>query len=311
MIKSFPKIFALGTDYIKDILDGEVEVTEKIDGSQFGFGRIDGELFVRSKGAMLHFSAPNNMFKEGVEYIDSIKDLIPDNMVFHAEYLQTPSHNSLTYSKIPKNHLCLFSVSDNTDKFYTHDEIKKWAEVLGIDAVPLIYKGTIESTDFILEMIGSESYLGGANAEGVVVKNYNKPFLLGGQPIPVMSGKYVSEAFKEVHRASWTGKHTSGGAWDNYKAGFKTEARWEKAIQYLRDSGELTESPKDIGKLIARVMVDIEEEEKEEIKKFLWNHFGKEVLRTGVQGLPEFYKLKLLRKLDENKEEKETNQEEG
>ena len=299
MIKAFPKIFALGTDYIKEILDGEVEVTEKIDGSQFGFGRLDGELFVRSKGAMLHFEAPNNMFREAVNYIASIGDRIPDNTVFHAEYLQTPHHNSLTYERMPKNHLALFSVSDSTEKFYNHEEIKSWADKLEIDAVPLVYKGTIENTDKILEMIGSDSYLGLAKAEGVVVKNYNKPFLLGGQPIPVMCGKYVSENFKEVHRAGWSGEHTGRGKWETFKEGYKTEARWHKAIQFLRDSGELTESPKDIGKLIKRVMQDIEEEEKETIKEFLWKEFGTEVLRMSVHGLPEFYKMHLLKKLDQ------------
>lgn len=298
MIKAFPKIFALGTDYIKDILDGEVEITEKIDGSQFGFGRIDGELFVRSKGAMLHFDAPNNMFKEAVEYIASIADRIPDNIVFHAEYLQTPNHNSLEYERIPKNHLALFSVSDSTEKFFNYTEIQYWADILDIDCVPMIYKGKIENTDQILELVGSESYLGKAQAEGVVVKNYAKQFLLGGQPIPVMAGKYVSEAFKEVHNG-WKEKHTGPGKWELFKQGYKTEARWNKAIQYLRDSGDLTETPKDIGKLIARVMQDIEDEEKENIKTFLWNEFGKEVLRTSVNGLPEYYKMFLLRKLDE------------
>ena len=299
MIKAFPKIFALGTDYIKDILDGEVEITEKVDGSQFGFGKLDGELYVRSKGCMLHIDAPNSMFREAVEYIVSIQDRIPDNTIFHAEYLQTPHHNSLTYDRIPKNHLALFSMSDATEKFYTFDEIKSWADKLDIDVVPLVYKGKIDNTDQILEMIGNDSYLGLAKAEGVVVKNYNKPFLLGGQPIPVMCGKYVSEAFKEVHRAGWSGEHTGRGKWETFKEGYKTEARWMKAVQFLRDSGELTESPKDIGKLIARVMQDITDEEQETIKNFLWSEFGKEVLRSSVHGLPEFYKMHLLKKLDQ------------
>lgn len=299
MIKAFPKIFALGTDYIKDILDGEVEITEKVDGSQFGFGRIDGELYVRSKGCMLHIGAPNNMFKEAVDYIESIQDRIPDNTIFHAEYLQTPHHNSLTYEKIPKNHLSLFSVSNSTEKFFRHIDIVGWANILDIDAIPLVYKGTIKKTDEILELIGSPSYLGKCNMEGVVVKNYNKPFLLGGQPIPVMCGKYVSEQFKEVHRAGWTGEHTGRGKWETFKDSYKTEARWMKAIQFLRDSGELTETPKDIGKLISRTMQDIEEEEKETIKNFLWQEFGKDVLRSSVHGLPEFYKMHLLKKLDD------------
>ena len=50
-ISAFPKIFAIGTDYIKDLFNGPVEITEKIDGSMFVFGKVDGELFMRSKGA--------------------------------------------------------------------------------------------------------------------------------------------------------------------------------------------------------------------------------------------------------------------
>lgn len=299
MIKAFPKIFVLGTDYIKDILDGEVEVTEKLDGSQFVWGRLDGELFVRSKGVKLNFEAPNKMFKEAVDYIYSISDMIPDGIIFHAEYLQKPHHNSLTYSKIPENHLALFSVSDFTEKFYNYNEIKSWADKLSIDAVPLIFKGVIENTDQIIEMVHGQSYLKGVDREGVVVKNYNKPFLLGGQPIPLMCGKYVTEAFKEVHRAGWSKEHTGRGKWETFKEGYKTEARWLKAVQFLRDSGELTESPKDIGNLIKRVITDIEEEEEETIKNFLWKEFGNEVLRTSVHGLPEFYKLQLLKKLDQ------------
>lgn len=294
MIKSFPKIFSLGTDYIKEIFDGEVEVTEKIDGSQFGFGRINGEIFVRSKGCMLHIDAPNNMFKEGVDYIASIQDRLPDNTIFHAEYLQTPKHNSLEYERIPQNHLILFSVSDSTEKFLGHEEIKKWAEILKIDYVPIVFKGIIDSPEKVFELIGNESVLGKAQMEGVVVKNYNKPFLLGGQPIPLMSGKYVSESFKEVHNTSWKGEHTGRGKWDVFKQGYCTEARWTKSVQHLKEKGELENSPKDIGKLLKEIQRDIAEEEREEIKKFLWEYFGTDVLRVAVSGFPEWYKKSLL-----------------
>jgi 3-oxoacyl-[acyl-carrier-protein] synthase III len=39
-----------------------------------------------------------------------------------------------------------------------------------------------------------------------------------------------------------------------------------------------------------RVNIDIEEEEKENIKDFLWKEFGREVLKHATRGLPEFYK---------------------
>lgn len=45
---AFPKILHLGDKAIRDIFDEEVEITEKVDGSQFGFGIVEGELIIRS-----------------------------------------------------------------------------------------------------------------------------------------------------------------------------------------------------------------------------------------------------------------------
>lgn len=66
MINEFPKIFSLGTVYIKDILNEEVEVSEKIDGSQLSFAKINGNLYMRSKGAMLYADNPQKMFAPAI-----------------------------------------------------------------------------------------------------------------------------------------------------------------------------------------------------------------------------------------------------
>jgi hypothetical protein len=295
MIKAYPKIFTIGQDYVRDLFQDEVEITEKIDGSQFGFGKINGELFVRSKGCMMFFDNPTKMFKQGIEYVKSIEDRIPDNMIFYGEYLQTISHNALHYDRIPKNHIMLFGCCDNTEKFYSYDEIKKYADLFDLEVVPLVYRGKIDSPEKVLEFLGEVSILGGAKREGVVVKNYNRNLMIGGQVIPIMCGKYVSEEFKEVHECTWKKEHTGKGKWEVYKLGFRTPARWQKAVIHLKEKQELTNSPKDIGKLIAEVKKDITEEEKENIKKFLWNEFGDELLRTATVGLPEWYKEQLLK----------------
>ena len=39
----FPKIYAVGSTEVQDVFDGVVEITEKVDGSCIGFGKIDGE----------------------------------------------------------------------------------------------------------------------------------------------------------------------------------------------------------------------------------------------------------------------------
>lgn len=298
MITAFPKIFALGTDYIGRIFDDEVEITEKIDGSQFIFGKVEGELMMRSKGTMIHdyhSRAETDLFYPAIQYVISIEDKLPDNMVFYGETLCRPKHNTLKYETTPKNHFMLFGVSTPAKSFVQdYETLTKYAEDIGCDVVPLLYRGVINSPEQIQDFMGKESVLGGTNAEGVVVKNYQQPFLLGGQPIPVMAGKYVTEAFKEVHRKNWNGENTGAGKWQLFKEGYNTPARFDKAIQYLSEAGELENAPRDIGKLIARIKQDVEEEEKEIIKDFLWKQFGGEVLRIAARGFPEYYKQKLL-----------------
>lgn len=295
MIKAFPKIFAIGQDYIIDLFKDEVEVTEKIDGSQFNFGKVDGILYMRSKGQQIYLEQYQKLFTEAVEYVTSIEKKIPDNTIYYCEYLQKPKHNALTYDRVPKNHLILFGISNPGDKFISkYEELKKYADEIDIETVPLLYRGKVATVERIIELLGTQSILGGSKIEGVVAKNYSLPFLLGGQPIPVMCGKYVSEEFKEVHKIGWNKEHTGRGRFEIFKLSFRTEARWEKAIQHLRDNGELENSPRDIGKLMKEVNLDITKENKQEIMDFLWKEFGKSILGAACRGLPEYYKNKLL-----------------
>lgn len=297
MIKAYPKIFAIGTDYIRDIFDGVVEITEKVDGSQFAFGKVNDELYMRSKGKIQFADAPDKMFQPAVSYVQSIEHLLPNDMVFYCEYLRTPKHNTLAYERTPDNNLMLFGVAkDSFSSSFTEDfhELADWAEILGIEPIPSMHvRAEIKSVLDLNDLLDRESFLGKAKIEGIVVKNYAKQFLLGGQPMPLMAGKYVSEQFKEVNRTTWKGENTSKGKWDLFKEGFRTEARWEKAVQHLAEAGTLTNEPRDIGNLIKEVQRDILEEETEYIKNFLFKEFGQDILRKSIAGLPEWYKNRL------------------
>lgn len=61
---AFPKILHIGNKQISDLFDGVVEITEKVDGSQLGFGKVNGELFVRSKGKEQDLDNPDMMFEK-------------------------------------------------------------------------------------------------------------------------------------------------------------------------------------------------------------------------------------------------------
>lgn len=294
MLTRFPKAFTIGDRHISSIFSEEVEITEKIDGSQFSFGKINNELCARSKGKQIVMDAPEKLFSEGVEYVKSIADKITDDSQFYTEYLKKPKHNTLAYQRIPKNHLALFGMK-LFDKYITDWEVlKEWADRLDIDIVPCLFTGKINTPDEVKHFLEVDSYLGNEKIEGIFVKNYHREMEIGGHWHRLMCGKFVSEEFKEKHIKGWKQTNTTKGNWQLFCEGYRTEARWRKAIQALRDNGELTDSPKDIGNLIKTVKLDIINEEKENIKDFLWDTFKEDLLRKSIAGLPQFYKNYLL-----------------
>ena len=289
-MRAFTKIFAIGTIYIQDIFKEEVEITEKVDGSQFGFSKD----FMRSKGKQLFPEAPEKMFSHAIDHVMKVRDRLPEDIGIYCEYLQRPKHNVLEYGRIPKNNLMLFGVKRlSEDRF--EPNMDEWADLLEIERVPILYKGMIDNPTFLLSLLDRESVLGKAQIEGVVVKNYHRPFLLGGQPIPIMAGKFVSEKFKEVAHTSPAAGGGAIGAFQTLRMSYRTEARWLKAIQHLREEEMLENSPRDIGNLIKEITMDIKDEEAEGIRTALYDLFIKDILRASVAGFPEFYKEYLLK----------------
>lgn len=296
MIGAFPKINALGTKYVQDVFMEEVEITEKLDGSQFGWGKVNGELVIRSKGAIINQSAPDNLFNEGVAYIKSIEEMLPDNTFFYGEYFKKPKHNTICYDRIPTHHIALFGVVSLPDQFADdHATLVYWATKFEIEAIPLLYRGMVPNKEFVKQFMDTVSRLGGAKVEGIVVKNYQRGVrLTSDYMLPIMCAKLVSEEFKEVHRGRWKDEETKGGKLEQFYNGFRTPARWAKAVQHLRERGDLTETPKDIGALFKEVSDDIEAEEKEFIMEQLYLMHRKDLLKRATDGMPQWYKEQLM-----------------
>ncbi len=308
-LPSYPKIYNLGAKNIGPLFDGDVEITEKVDGSQFRFGITAGrEVVCGSKNQDLLSDFQNDMFADGYNQVQRIKHLLESlydvdeetrtyGLYFYGEYLQKPKHNTLVQDRIPKNNVVVFGCKCG-DFIEEREDLDKWAEVFDFDVVPLLYKGEwptgIEGLEKF-KKIQSEttSYLGGTLIEGVVIKNYNQQTLM--MPFSPCFGKYVSEKFKERNDKNW--KENSGkGGLQNFFQTFRTEARWVKAIQHLRDEGKLTDSPKDIGALLKEIHNDIGVEEQENIKSALYKMYVKDIKRVACAGFPEFYKDKLAEK---------------
>lgn len=294
---SYPSIYALGHRCVEDLLLDPVLVEEKIDGSQFSFGvfeNADGlDLRCRSKGAQLNIIAPDGMFQRAVDTAKALQGKLRVGWTYRGEYLMKPKHNALAYDRIPKDHVILFDINTGEESYLSYDEKKAEAERLGLEIVPCMFNGTITDLQHFRSMLDTVSCLGGQKIEGVVVKNYQR----FGKDKKVLLGKFVSEAFKETHAREWKAANPNRvDVVEALIASLKTDARWHKAVQHLREAGKIEDSPRDIGLLMKEVPTDVEKEEVEYIKSKLYEWAWPQIRRGIIGGLPEWYKEQLLKK---------------
>jgi ATP-dependent RNA circularization protein (DNA/RNA ligase family) len=293
---SSPSIFNLGHKAIADLLNHKVLIEEKVDGSQFSFGvDEDGELHVRSKGAVIYPEAPEKMFNFAVDVAKTIKSQLHVGWTYRAEYLKTPKHNALAYDRVPTNHLIVFDINTGNESYLSYFAKEEEADRIGLECIPLLWSGNNPTLELLRELLSLVSRLGGQKIEGVVIKPANYDLL--GADKKVLMGKFVSEAFKEVHSASWKeGNPSSQDIVTKIGKMYKTPARWNKAIQHLRERGLLEDSPKDIGILLKEVSIDVLKEEEEAIKEALFKWGWPKISRHINSGLPEWYKEELMKK---------------
>lgn len=295
---SYPKIFALGHKCIQDLFKESVIIEEKIDGSQFSFGKFKdaatGEEYLRcrSKGAQINVYAPDGMFKKGVEFLQTILPNLTLGWTYRGEYLLKPKHNVLAYDRTPNNNIILFDIATDLETYLSPEEKATEAARIGLEVVPILYSGLVETPQNLRKLLDKISILGGQKVEGIVIKNYTR-FGLDGKNL---MGKFVSEAFKEVHTGDWRERNPKQndiltGLIEKYR----TPTRWNKAVQHLKEAGQLTNEPRDIGIILPEISKDIQEECEEEIRdiliKWAWPH-----IRRGVShGFAEWYKEELMK----------------
>lgn len=289
-INSYPSVMQIGHKMISEIFSGDVLVEEKIDGSQFSFGVIGGELVCRSKGKQQLLDAPDKMFERAIAIIRGL-DLHPD-WVYRAEYLEKPKHNTLSYSRIPNNHLIIFDIQTGVETYLDPSAKAQEASRIGLECVPVMFRGEVTDFEMFKSFLSRESILGGCKIEGVVVKNYG----LFTAEKKVAMGKYVSEDFKEVHGNDWKQRNPNTKDFEAILVEkYRTDARWKKAVQHLKESGTLDGSPKDIAALVREVPADIRKECEQQIKDDLFAHFWPRISRSVIRGLPEWYKDELAK----------------
>jgi hypothetical protein len=306
-LSSYGKVYVVGHKDIADLLNGEIVVEEKIDGSQFSFSFIrtpDGpDLRCRSNGQQLPMivergengincvTTTEKMFHKAVVAAAARYTTARPDWVYRCEYLQSPKHNTLAYERTPTDNIILFDVMTGPETFLSPLDKAEEAARLGLECVPCYYQGSVNEwvMNSFAEYLKKQSILGGP-VEGIVIKNYNR-FTFDGK---LAKGKIVTEAFKEQHRDAW--KISNPGAKDFVQAlasSMRTEARWRKAVQHLKEAGKWEGSPRDIGPLMKNVHTDIDTEDADQIAQALLKHFLPQIKRAVCAGLPEWYKKEI------------------
>lgn len=292
-LHSYPKVYNLGHPAIRDLFDGTVVVQEKVDGSQFTFGVIDGGLYCRSKGADVYTNTTDSNFRGAVDTALRLFEagLLVEGWQYRGEAMRSAKHNTLCYGRAPVGNVVLFDVDTGLEERAHPEVLSAIAHQLGLECVPLVYEGEVASADELMALMDRESFLGGCKVEGVVIKNYGR---WNEKDAKMLMGKVVSADFREKHRTEWVRSNpTRSDIVEAIKATYRHERRWEKAVERLRDAGKLEGSPRDIGALIKEVPADVLVECEHEIKNALFKHFWPQIQRGVTAGLPEWYKERL------------------
>lgn len=281
MLKKYSKIEHLTHE--SQLLNMNVVVQEKVDGSQFVFG-LNPKFYAQTKrGISLHKT--NTNFSLAVEHLRHRAEFLTEGYVYYGECLTKPKHNRICYDRTPKGFVVLFDVFDiNTKEYLQREQLQKIADRLEIDIIPELYCGKSSEMPETSKLLNNRSFLGYFQIEGIVIKSYTDKKIF----------KVVSDKFRELSKTKKKKKPTTTDEQlDNLFDVYNNENRWHKAVQHLRDEGKLDNSMSDVGRLLKELSNDFEEECKEDLKEKLYCLFRKNVLKKVCSGFAGWYKKEL------------------
>lgn len=229
------------------------------------------------------------MFALGVAAISEIADQLTPGYIYRGEYFKTRKQNAIQYDRVPARHVVIFDIEDmnlGPYRFLAPDKVQEECQRLGLECVGMEAYDMVRTKEDLEAHMKKPSLLGGPR-EGVVLKNYARCTADG----KTMMGKYVSEKFKEVNQLNWrTSNPNKGNVIATLIERLSCEARYLKAVQHLRERGELTETVQDIGPLIREVQTDVIAEETDRIKEALFQ-WAKGDITRGISGkISQWYK---------------------
>jgi hypothetical protein len=292
MLEPYCSLREISHREVRDIFEDEVVVEEKVEGSQFSFQVVGDEVFMTSRRQPV---IGGGQWVRAMEAVEKVRYNLVDGWIYRGEYLQSPRHNRIRYDRTPINNIVIFDIETSPNEFLSVTEKQEETERIGFECVPVLYEGKLESAQQLRDLLDTKSFLGeNVKIEGVVVKNYNKRL-----NDHLMVAKFVSEEFQEVMQIKHRHSKPKASFVDELIEELKTEARWAKAVQHLREEGVVNGTPQDIGKLVKEVQADIYLECEEYIREFLFEKAKKDIQKGVVNGFGEWYKGLLVEEMEE------------
>lgn len=137
---------------LDEIFSNELIIFEDVQGSKI-FVNWDGKSFtIKAKSLSsdpinLVDLAMQNYYNIAIDYFNSldkrVKSLLNKKWWFCLEYFPDTQPGNITYSRLPKNNLVLASICKNGKFDYTVDELDEYSRLLGVDVIPVIFKGKL------------------------------------------------------------------------------------------------------------------------------------------------------------------------
>lgn len=260
----------------------EIIIQEKIDGSNAAI-RYDSEndcVVAQSRKQILSISNNLRGMYEWSQTLDKdrVREVLGDNLCLFGEWL---CPHTVKYPDEKYNQFYAYDIYDtDAEKYLPQDIVEEKARELGLNFVPVFYKGEFQSWEHCLSFVG-KTEMNGEMGEGIVIKNQTKlndpnsrtPFYI----------KIVSERFQETHE-----HHAKIISPEQLKAqeenkalceSIVTEARVTKILHKLVDEGILPENwgakemPIVAKNLCRRIFEDCLKEEPETVSQI--ENFGK------------------------------------
>ena len=213
--RKYEKIHRLNKEETDGILNGIVNVTEKLDGANLSVWLGDsGEIRVGSRNNDL--TDNGNEFNGAVHYCNAhmgIRKFFEKNPT-HRLYGEWLVRHTLSYNETAYKKFYLFDVYDHRDnKFLSQMEVQAFGKFYEIDCVPDLGEFENPTLQELTKLVEGQPSIYGKTREGIVIRNTEFVNVFGDK----CNAKIVSEGFMEDNGIMFGGNNKySECYWEQY-----------------------------------------------------------------------------------------------